>query len=317
MVFKYLQEFEYHILVIELKINEWRKALYKGEGKKLHQNQENTTLQLTNYVPSYLEEKIPEDQKRLYKLFSLKVSMFENPEDWESLGVSPVACETISSFIKNKLLQKQSIELKDIESEIRKHPTLTIGTKNSALTALRNLINLGFFKYPEINFREEWKKGNVVVVSFPGGEGGRMNVVINKLVKKIEKIGIYERLNNLEITRKMLIFEDCSAYATQADSTSGIIKYIHNNLSAYGFNSLLTVQLPDLISPTLIDGCNIKIIGFINNFMAIRPHLTDNAYFELKNRKLFTNKDTFTFERLLIEDNEIKRFYPFDCMVGH
>ena len=215
-----LQQFGYHILVIEPKINEWIKARYNGQGSWFHPTQKNTKIKLINYVPSYLESKIPQDQKHLYKLFSPNILSFENPEDWASIGVSEVASEVISAFVIKSLREKTSISLDIIESMIKKSRRLQSGTSNSALTAINNLRNVGFFSYSDINFKQNWEDGFAIIVSFPGGEGSRMNVIIDKLVKKIESIGVYEKLNNLEITRKMIAFEDCSYYATSSDSTS-------------------------------------------------------------------------------------------------
>jgi len=311
-----LQDLNYDLLTIEAKSRDWYYAKFTGQGRHLHPTQENTRMKLVNYVPSFLMDEIS-GERDMYKFFSPNIKKFYNIEDWENLGVSPIAADIISSLLK----KKKDLNIEDVKSAVNRHLTMQKGTQNSALTAISNLDNLGFFKYKNIPYKEEWEKGNNIIISFFGQSSGRINVIISKIIQDIADIGRYERdISPDSVTGKFIIFEDSSFYATKIERDNIVtqqIRNVHHNLRAYGISSLLIVQLPDLIDPLLIDGCSTKIVGSINNPEAIRPHIPKKAYDILKNEQLYIDEENFLFEKMLIQGSKVQRFFQYDCRVGH
>lgn len=315
-----LQEIGYNLLTIEAKSNDWSFSRFKGNGQILHRNQENTSMNCVNYVPSFLGDlDSVRENKRNLKFYSPSIRAFTNLEDWSNLGISVIASDSVSAFLKKEAINKKSITTEEIEKEIRRNLTMAKGTKNSALTALSNLKNLDFFSYPNINFTEEWKKRRNIIVSLYGQMGGRVNVCVNKLIGDVASIGYRERsISPNNVSGKFIIFEDCSFYATANDTyVTQEIRNVHHNMRAVGVNSMLVIQLPELVEKVTLDGTSVKIVGSINNPEAIRGQIPKQAYEILKNEDLFVDEDNFIFEKLLIQGSRIKRFFQWDCRCNH
>lgn len=312
-----LQKLNYNILTIEAKSRDWYYSRYQGNGKFLHQNMENTKMKCVNYVPSFLYSEVPKDQRHNYKYFSPNLKRFKTEEDWFNLGGSELASSKISSFMMKN--EDKQISLKDIKSELGKYKTLLAeGTKRSGLSLIENLENSNFFTYPKIPYLKEWKEGNNIIVSLFAQYGAKINVIVNKLIQDVNAIGQWERnINPKNISGKFIVFEDSSFYATNDDSyVTKEIRNVQNNMRSYGVNSLLIIQLPDLIEDLTIDSASVKLVGNINNPYAIQPHIPRKAYEILKDEELFIDEDNFIFEKMLIQGSRVERFFMFDCLTG-
>lgn len=308
----------FNIVIFQPKSNDWENAVYKGSSNFLHSTLKNTSLDIVNYAPSFLSESVKKIGVHKYKLFSLNFDNFKTPEDWDNIGAGQVAKTTIASYIK-----EGAKNLKELEVKLKDDTKLAPAARGSALTAISNLKRLEFFSHEPLDFENSFKKNKIILVSLFLNQGGFINVNIVKPIDELIDFSQKERGKGIEyISRKFIVFEDISTYATQNNQyVVQQITNVQNNLRSFGVNSMVIVQNPELASTAVLSIPPVKIVGAVNNPESIRPFIPPRAYHILRAteppEKLFIDEDNYIFERLLIRGTRVQRYFPYDCMVGH
>ena len=303
-----------NVVVVQYKSRQWEYINEAGDGEFYHQYIHPRGVKRSDYIPSYIVDFEPvQDVIDEYKVYSPSIHTFKKDLDWKYLKASEVATSTLAGLVKRGVIELDKLKTQ-LNFEFKKK-RLASSTKVSALRHLENLQNKNIFGYADIPFEVEWNEGNIITISFFGQED---NIELNvfKLVEALTKIGINERTRN-QVTRKVVVFDDPQNYIRANNFYSSLaVNNIQNMSREYGMNCIAAFQDPTEVKSTILNGFTTKIIGQIDSYDTIKG-LPFEAKEILKNKDLYADRDNFIFEKLLIHNGKVERFFQYDCIVKH
>jgi len=319
----YQQRFGYNILAIDPKSYEYLTGgIKKGNGRRLHPFEENTTYKVKSYVPSFVQKNIfvKPSLKKKFHVYSPNIKSFTDMALWRNLGAADKGANFIVSVISSGI-----IDMDKIIKEIMITPLLMANTKKACIGTISVLQELGYFssKYKPLDLQKDWDEGFIVAVSYFAQEGKFMNVDIAHIVQQIRNIGNRQLQNEEYITPKIIDFDDTIYYLERRrmdefNMAIREIKNAQNNYRSLGINTNVTIQNPSFIDSKIIDGCTTKFIWGLENPDSLQGLIPQGAYELIRDRQLYEDEDTYTFECILVRGRKKwETFFPFDVQYGH
>jgi len=306
----------YNNVIVQYKSRQWEfiNKPFRG-GYAYHQNMKPAGMKRKNYIPSYILEYAPvQDVKKQYTVFSPDIKTFRKDLDWKYMKASDVATATLSGMVMQGIHTIDKM-MKFLRAE-HGRKKLAAATLSSALRHLENMKNKEIFGYPNINLIKYWEEAITVILSF-FGQFENIELNIFKLVEDMVNVGISERSTG-DVSRKMLICDDGADYLKKQHMYSTLaLENIQNISREYGMNSLFSIQDPTETKASIIAGATTKIIGQIENPGSLQGKIPSDAMDILVNRELYTDAESYIFEKLLIQGGKVTRFFQYDCIPYH
>lgn len=313
----------YKILVFEPKSVEFINARFPGKGRRLHFYESNTTFPIYSYVPSYCRRGLEKDGYPVDKLnfFKFDVSSFTDFEFWLSLGFTERAAQYISASVN-----KGNFNLDKIAD------SFYMSNPATRAHAERYFVMLDQFDFfcrhdPSLDIKKHWDRNEMVCINFYMDDLF-MDTVIGKVTDMVAQIGREERKRGeRHVTKKLIVFDDSMMYAKSDSSKMNLasksIKRSQNMLRALGVSSIIIIQNPKMIDTSIVDGTDIKIISFQNNYSVFEDIIPKPALKYLKGNDeeeggLLQIPEKYIREWLISRGiNDWSVFSPYDVMVGH
>ena len=326
-IVKWFHKQGYKILVFDPKGYEFLNANKRGEGRRIHKYDQNETLPVVGYCPSYVESEVPETIKHKFKFYSHKISDFKSRELWGTLGMSDKGADFCVSQIKE--YGAETIE--EIETALFMNDKLMSNTKTATSGTLSLVQGTKFFneKRDTINIKKHWDRDEIVSISYFSMDGYMMNTDIGQILNIVKEIGVEEAKRGYQnVTKKLIILDDALYYLDKSDQKADAVnlaiknvKNAQNNWRSYGVNTMIIVQNPTFIDSKIVDGAMIKFISKINRPQSMNGLIPKEAYEVLNADRddggLEVSPDNYRFEWIYVNGMKWYRYYPFDCTVGH
>jgi len=330
-VLKAMHKLGYNILIFEPKEFEMKRANKIGKGVRLAKYDKNEKLPVVSYTPAAYHDYLVRLGNREYlkntKFYSLDIRQLDYKEIWMSFGMPSKGAQHIVSCLNKGItsIDKLKIELNNMKA--------MGNTKIVSIGVLNNLEGIDVFnsKFKPLPLKEEWEKGNIVVINYHGRMGDYMNTDIGFIISLAKNIGQEESI----VSKKMIVFDDAFMYAgamaynfsqsklNYAQIEIGNCQY---NYRIFGIDTIIIVQNLDSASimPTFVEGRTEFLITQTGSSEMLRTLIPSKAYFlavnkdDTRGRVLYSDRKNWYYEWIYCnDDGDIFVGFPFDVTVGH
>jgi hypothetical protein len=326
IVCDYHKSGKYNVLVICPKAPEYVVAKNKGTTSRLHPKSFNERLRVSNYCAGHIKDYAEIKQFDLsgMKFYSHNIETFSERESWIALGLSPIS----GAFCSN-LVKKGKKNLKQIYQALgsASDDELMYSTKSSAKSKISIAIEEGLFtKHKGIDFSKEFgEQGNIVVVNYYQKSGYLTSTDIALVVQQARAYTMNTKKTN-KFKKLLVIFDDARQYCSDEDYNQATISLVENCQTMYrsdGVDNIVVLQGKKGINKNIAEGSDGTLLSFVTETGSLSDIIPKDAIDILNLPEqyggLITDKNTFTKEWLWIppESNEVYRFIPQGCKVGH
>lgn len=228
-------------------------------------------IQLKHYVPPWALKPEHKHIEHNFSKYSTKLSMLDNMEIWQTLGMTMPAASKTARVIREHNDARMPITIKDL----MKYYTFLLEdeeedgfiTKASIDSALRILVEINEFrvvddKIPTLNLIEEWESGNSICISYNSASSVLMAFDVGQKIKE----SAMTFFDNRKRPPIMWFFDDAGYYARHSgygkyNMAVDEIRKIGNDYRSLGVYNCLMIQSLNILDQTIADTYKLKFLS--------------------------------------------------------